>query len=100
MQSARRMSDSQSPQAPRAAARVRRALWSPIVILETYLVLTVALFFLGPVDWYVPYRLKLLVFLPGNYGALAVGYWIAIRPYLRGSAGVDVTTPTHPKWLI
>jgi len=56
-----------------------RALWAPIVLLESYLVVTVLVFFFGPVDWDVPSAAKLVAFLAVNYGGLWLGYSWGLR---------------------
>lgn len=72
-----------------------RALWAPIILLELYLAFTVSMFFLGPVDWYVPSPAKLLIFLLVNYGGLWFGYSrgirrgrIALKQSQRGQVGI------------
>jgi hypothetical protein len=55
------------------------AFWTPVMVLEGYLSLTVLLFFFGPVDWDIPSSAKLAVFLIVNYGAVWVGYRWGIR---------------------
>ncbi len=66
------------------------AFWAPIVLLESYLGLTVFLFYLGPVEWDRPHPWTLLAFLVVNYSGLAFGYGWGIakgRDILRKSCG-------------
>lgn len=56
------------------------AVWTPIIVLESYLAFTVFLYFFGPVDWNIPSATKLLLFLAVNYGGLLLGYrWGTLR---------------------
>lgn len=56
-----------------------RALHAPILVLGAYLAFTVGVFFFGPVDWYVPSKAKLFLFLFVNYFGLWAGYRRGIR---------------------
>jgi hypothetical protein len=70
-----------------------RAVWAPIVVLETYLAITVLLFYFGPVDWAVPSWTKLFAFLAVNYAGLWLGFRWGTgkgRRALRGPSAGDV----------
>lgn len=51
----------------------------PILIIECYLLVTIFLYFCGPVLWYIPNKTKLFLFLIISYCSLWIGYDYYIR---------------------
>lgn len=70
--------------------QLARLIWAPIILLEAYLAFTVLVFLLGPIDWYVPSALKLIVFLVVNYTGLYLGYRWGVMKKAKLLANAEV----------
>jgi hypothetical protein len=57
----------------------RKNLMKPMNILSLYLLSTVFLFYLGPIEWSINKPLQLLFFLFFSYGGLYLGYFLYIK---------------------
>ncbi len=82
------------------------ALWAPIILLESYLAITVLLFFYGPLEWRIPNTAKLVIFLFVNYVGLWLGYRLGIKRgwrFFKKNQVDDIAAsriPRQLRWLI